>query len=184
MGNNKTIKQYLSNGEIDINIIIDEYAPYVFVIIKNSNYKFNNEDVEEIASDVFLTVWKNRNKLNINKEMSPYIAGVTKKLMLKKNRIIMNENVDIDEVKNTLYIQKDIVLQTEEKDRNSIILNELDRMTKEDENIFTYYYYYSYSMKEISKKLKISEKKVKSRLFRIRKKLKKELEKWGYSYGG
>ena len=36
---------------------------------------------------------------------------------------------------------------------------------------------------EISKKLNISEFNVKSRLYRIRKKLKKELEKGGYSYG-
>lgn len=30
---------------------------YVYIIIKNSGYLFSNEDVEEIASDVFLTIW-------------------------------------------------------------------------------------------------------------------------------
>ena len=55
-------------------------------------------------------------------------------------------------------------------------------MKEEDRRIFTNYYYYSKKIKEISKELNISEIKVKSRLSRIRKKLKKELEKRGYSY--
>lgn len=183
MNNNKTIKQYVSNQELDINAIVEEFAPYVFVIIKNSSYNFNDEDIEEIASDVFLAIWNNRKKLEINKEISPYIAGITKNLMLKKNRKMKNENVNIEDYENTLSSKKDIIEQTEEKDRNAIISNELDKMPIEDRNIFTYYYYYSNSMKEISNKLKISEKKVKSRLFRIRKKLKKELERRGYGYG-
>ena len=55
-------------------------------------------------------------------------------------------------------------------------------MKEEDKNIFIAYYYYSRSIKEISSDLKISELKVKSRLFRIRRKLKKVLEQRGYSY--
>ena len=50
-------------------------------------------------------------------------------------------------------------------------------MKEEDKNIFTYYYYQSKSIKDISGLLKISQIKVKSRLSRIRKKLKKELGK-------
>ena len=48
------------------------------MIIKNSGCVFNNEDIEEIASDVFLVIWKNKEKLDINKEIAPYIAGITK----------------------------------------------------------------------------------------------------------
>ena len=59
---------------------------YVYVIIKNSKYGFNNEDIEEIASDVFLAIWQSRNKLEINKEITPYIAGITKNLILKKQK--------------------------------------------------------------------------------------------------
>ena len=54
------------------------------MIIKNSGCVFNNEDIEEIASDVFLVIWKNKEKLDINKEIAPYIAGITKKLILKR----------------------------------------------------------------------------------------------------
>ena len=153
---------------------------YVYIIIKNSGYLFNDEDIEEIASDVFLTIWK-------NKEISPYIAGITKNLLRKKKRDIKStsENIEnIDELQNYLSDKTDCTHdEAEEKEKIDIVTNELIKMKKEDKDIFTYYYYESRSIREIAKILGISEIKVKSRLSRIRKKLKNELEKRGYSYG-
>lgn len=157
---------------------------YVFVIIKNSKNNFSDEDIEEIASDVFFTIWKNQDKLDTNKEITPYIAGITKNLILKKQRNVKNNDLNIDNLENYLYDNNDISKHTEENEKTGIIIKELKKMKNEDRNIFTYYYYHSMGIKEISKNLNISDKKVKSRLFRIRKKLKKELEKRGYSYDG
>ena len=129
---------------------------YVFVIIKNSKYNFNNEDIEEIASDVFLTLCKNQNKLDINKEIASYIAGVTKNLILKKQRDMKNNNINIDNLENSLYDNINIHNKTEENEKLSIVIEELMKMKVEDRNIFTYYYYHSKGMKEISKILNIS----------------------------
>ena len=60
----------------------------------------------------------------------------------------------------------------------------VDNMKQEDKDIFIFYYYSSRTIKEIANMLNITENKVKSRLFRIRKKIKKELEKRGYSCNG
>ena len=160
---------------------------YVYIIIKNSGYLFSNEDVEEIASDVFLTIWQNKEKLDINKEISPYIAGITKNLLRKKKRDIknINENIkNIDELQNYLSDKIDYTHnEAEEQEKIDIVTEELTKMKKEDKNIFTYYYYESKNIKEIANILGITEIKAKSRLSRIRKKLRKELEKRGYSYG-
>ena len=59
----------------------------------------------------------------------------------------------------------------------------LGKMKKEDKEIFLLYYYNSRSIKEISEILNISISKVKTKLFRIRKKLKSELIKGGYDNG-
>lgn len=160
---------------------------YVYIIIKNSGYLFSNEDIEEIASDVFLIIWRNKEKLDINKEISPYIAGITKNLIRKKKRDIKSINEDlknIDELQNYLFDKIDYTQnEAEEKEQIDIVTDELTKMKEEDKNIFTYYYYESKSIKEIANILEITEIKVKSRLSRIRKKLRKELEKRGYSYG-
>lgn len=160
---------------------------YVYIIIKNSGYLFSNEDIEEIASDVFLIIWRNKEKLDINKEISPYIAGITKNLIRKKKRDIKSINEDlknISELQNYLSDKIDYTQnEAEEKEQIDIVTDELTKMKEEDKNIFTYYYYESKNIKEIANILGITEIKAKSRLSRIRKKLRKELEKRGYSYG-
>ena len=179
---NKKIREYIFEGKLDITNIMKDFAGYVFIIIKNSKYNFNNEDIEEIASDVFLVIWQNQKKLDINKEIKPYIAGITKNLILKKQRMITNQNLDIEILEKSIQDNTDTYNKTEENEKTRIIMEELDKMKEEDKNIFMSYYYFSKKIKDISKELKISEIKVKSRLSRIRKKLKKELEKRGYGY--
>lgn len=179
---NKKIREYIFDQKLDITNIIKEFAGYVFVIIRNNKYNFSSEDIEEIASDVFLVIWQNRNKLDINKEIKPYIAGITKNLILKKQRLITNQNLDIECVEKTIPNNVDVYSTTVEREKTTIIMEELKKMKEEDRKIFMNYYYYSKKIKDISKELNISEIKVKSRLSRIRKKLKKELEKRGYGY--
>ena len=153
----------------------------MFIFI-NSKYYFNSEDIEEIASDVFLAIWQNREKLDVTKEIKPYIAGITKNLILKKKRTITNQNLNIEILEKSIQDNIDVYNKTEEHEKTTIIMEELKKMKEEDRKIFTSYYYYSKKIKDISRELSISEIKVKSRLSRIRKKLKKELEKRGYGY--
>lgn len=120
--------------------------------------------------------------MDINKEIKPYIAGITKNLILKKQRTIINQNLNIEVLEKTIYDNIDIYHTAEEKEKTSIIIEELEKMKEEDKKIFMNYYYFSKKIKDISNELNISEIKVKSRLSRIRKKLKKELEKRGYGY--
>lgn len=61
------------------------YNNYIYTIIKRSTIMFSKEDEEEITLDVYLTLWNNKEKLDINKSMTAYIAGITKNL--KKRRV-------------------------------------------------------------------------------------------------
>ena len=97
---------------------------YIFMIIKNSGYLFSNEDIEEIASDVFLVIWKNKEKLDINKEITPYIAGITKKLILKRKSDVKNNDENIEEYENFLYGKNsDINIKIEENEKINILKN-------------------------------------------------------------
>ena len=170
--------------ELNIEIIMKEFASYIVKIIRNSNYNFNDEDIEEIASDVFLAIWKNQNKLDINKNISPYIVGVTKNIMLKRQRNNKKNIVNIEDFEKSLYNENDLYAYIENSEQNDVIMEELMKMKLEDRDIFTCYYYNAKQMKEIAMKLNITERKVKSRLFRIRRKLKRKLEERGYSNEG
>ena len=74
------IKQYMENDELNIEKIMENYTPYLYTILKNKKPNIEDEDIEEIISDVFLVVWKNRKKLELEKDMSSYLVGVLKNL--------------------------------------------------------------------------------------------------------
>lgn len=142
----------------------------------------STEDIEEIISDAFFIFWKNKEKFDTNKKLNLYLAGIAKNLIKSKYRKIHINN-NIEEYENILIDTYDISYNYEQMERNRIIEESLNNMSKENKDIFVLYYYFSKSIKEISKQLDCSEFKIKSRLFRIRKKLKANLERGGYRYG-
>ena len=175
---NNKIYSYIFNDKLEIENIMKDYTNYVIAIIRNSYNSLTDEDVEEIILDVFVTLWKNQEKLDINKNLSSYIGGITRNLIKKKNKNLkISDNIeDYQEIADLT----DIELYYCENEKEKIIRNELEKLKQIDRDIFVLYYYEENSIKEISEVLKISQSKVKSKLFRMRKKLKKFLNDRGY----
>ena len=185
MNKETKIYEYMNNNSLDIEKITKDYSNYVHTIIKNSNIDFSNEDIEEIIVDVFFALWKNEKRLDINKSMSAYIAGITKNLI--KNKIRNNSKKaleNIDDFEDDIVDISNLELDVIKNEKEEIISNVLDNLKEEDKTVFIEYYYLQKSIKDLSDLLKMSEAKVKSKLFRVRKKLKKELKKRGYNYDG
>lgn len=163
---------YTTKNNVDWEKIIDDFTPYVKTIINNmagDNLEF--EDKEEILSDVFFVLWKN--KRNIISSLDAYIAGVTRNLIKEKFRK-KKITYDIADYENTLtYATYDMCVN--ERKEVIKIEKELKKLKPIDSQIMTMYYYSSMSMKDIAKKLNISEFNVATKLYRIRKKIKKDL---------
>lgn len=176
---NRKIYNYMSNNILNMEDIMNDYTNYIYTIIRNSYINLQNEDVEEIVLDVFLTIWNNQNKLDINKKLSSYIVGITRNLIKKKYRNYTT-NDNIEDYEDQLVDLTNIELIFSENEKQKVILNELEKMKNEDKEIFIQYYYGERKINEIAKMFNISESKVKSKLFRIRKKLKKVLNGRGY----
>lgn len=176
---NDKIWQYVENNKLQMEKIIELYTNYICKIIRNSYFNISDEDMEEITLDVFLTLWKNQYKLDLNKNLSSYIAGITRNLIKKKYRDL-KLNANIDNFEEEIIDTNNIELNLYRKDKNEVIIQELNKMKNEDKDIFIMYYYENIKLNEISRRLKISESKVKVKLYRIRKKLKKVLNERGY----
>lgn len=171
----KLVYEYLEKEELNIELVMQDYAGYIYTIIKNASNNLYKEDIEEIISDVFLTVWNNREKLDIEKELSPYIAGITKNLIKKKYR--SNKTYEnIEDYEEKLISIEGIDLYSEEDEQNEQIIKKLETLKEEDRKIFMMFYYEDKKIKEISNMLEISQSKVKMKLHRIRKKLKQSLK--------
>ena len=172
MQNLSQIKDYMNDDKLDLERIVKDFTPYVKKIIDNSfGEKLSSEDKEEIIADVFFVLWKNQDK--IFSSLSSYIAGITRNLIkekIRKNKI----TYDISEYENVIEILNLNLFESEREDVDRIektfkTLNNLDL------RILTLFYYSSKTIKDIAKELKLTEINVKTRLFRIRKKIKKEL---------
>ena len=83
----KQLEDYYENNKIDMDKIIEDFTPYITTIINNgTDQKLSFEDKEEIFSDTFFLLWKNRERLNINVSLNSYLAGITRNLIKEKYR--------------------------------------------------------------------------------------------------
>ncbi len=177
----RKIEDYFINDILQIENLMNDYTNYILTIIRNFSINLSDEDTEEIILDVFLALWNNQSKLNKDCNMSAYIAGITKNLIMKKyKKVKYVENIEDYEEK--LVSIDNIELDFTENEKNKAILEEINKMNSDDKDIFISYYYDEKKVKEIAIMYNFSEAKVKSRLFRVRKKLKKVLKERGYSH--
>ena len=180
----KKLKDYIEKEELNIEKVITDYSGFLYKNIKNHSYNLKIEDIEEIIADTFFVLWKNYKKMNLDDKISNYLIGVSKNILfnrLRKNKIKFN-NVNLEDYKDIVKTKDDVEKLYERQDKVKSIENIVDNMDKESKEIFILFYYEQRKIKEISKILGVSESKVKTRLHRIRKKIKKELEKGGYRY--
>ena len=172
MEESKKIKHYMKNNELDLEEIIKNYSAYISKIIDNMSKSLINEtDKEELVLDIFFILWENTYKLDINKKLSSYLAGITRnvvKLYFSKNKIKYD---NISNYENSLNISDDFNLFDDNYSLIIKIEQKLDSMKEIDKDIFLDFYYSSMSIKDIAEKYNMSEFSIKQRLYRIRKKI-------------
>ena len=177
------LSDYMENETLDIDILIDDYYSYIYIVVKNGiSINISQEDMEEIISDTFVAFWKNSKYLRKDLLVKPYLKGIAKNLIKNKYRD-NNINVSIENYENTLVEDFDIDDILESNEKNELIIDTLKTLNKNEYSIFMMYYYEGKSLKEISKELNLSVSNVKTILHRVRKKIKRNLEEGGYSYG-
>ena len=183
MKKENAIYMYIKENALDINKIIDDFSGYLYTIIQNAG-NFQKEDIEEMISDTYLILWNNQYKLDLDKQLSSYLVGIVKNLIKQKYPIFYKINENIEDYEDKLITNEkiDIVIENNEINRKIIAL--LNKMKAEEKEIFYEFYFYSRKIKEIAIEYNISESKVKTKLYRTRNKIRKELLKGGYSLNG
>lgn len=165
------IYEYMQNNELNLDKIMSDFEPYVRKIINNMvSDKLSYEDKEEILSDTFFVLWKNQ--VRVENSLEAYIAGIARNLVKEKMRK-RKLTYDISEYENVVSSME---LIEDNFCNNENLEKYISNLKKIDVQIITMFYYYSKSVKEISKELNISEINVRTRLYRIRKKIRKELK--------
>ncbi len=181
MKKDNTMYTYMRDNTLDVDKIIDDFSGYLYTIIKNAG-SFQKEDIEEMISDTYFILWKNQYKLDLDKKVSPYLCGIVKNLIRQRYHIFYNNTENIEDFEENLIINEKIDMVVENNEINSRIIQLLGKM--KDKEIFYEFYFYSRKIKEIAIEYNLSESTVKSKLYRTRDKIRKELLKGGYSLNG
>lgn len=151
------------------------YTPYLSTVLYNmAGSRLSKEDGEEIIADVFITLWKNADYINLEKgSVRSYIAAVARNLALRR----INEEVfcsPLEDVK--LAMENDSV---EEKLSSDALWEAVMKLGEPDSEIFVRRYKYDEKIRTIAKVMGMNVSTVKTRLMRGRKKLKELLkEEW------
>jgi len=179
----KVLREYLIKEKVDIDKIIDDFYSYIYMIIKNSvSIYVSDEDIEEIISDVFVAMWKNSRNVSQTTRVRPYLIGITKNVI--KNKYRTTEcNLSIGDYEDNLMGNEDVEVIIENREKENIINNSIKKLKQEEYQTFIMFYYEQKSIKEISSKLKCSDSKVKTILYKVRKIIRKNLKDGGYGYG-
>lgn len=180
---NEILKDYLVNGKIDIDKMLDDFYGYIYIIVKNNVSMFlTDEDIEEIISDVFVAIWKNSKNISDTTVLKPYLTGIAKNII--KNKYRKTElNFSISEYEEKLIDNSNLEKQAEKNEQNKIIKNTLKMLKEEEYKAFIMFYYEAKTIKQIAKELNCTVGKIKVVLHRVRKSIKKNLEDGGYGYG-
>jgi len=167
----------LRNGnEIALSQVIDKYTAYVCTIIRNTvRDALSHEDIEEIASDVFLALWENADKID---RFKPYMAAIARNKARNKLRTLSDCLPLEDEVltKESESLEQALIDDNERQ----LLKNAVQNLDNTDRDIFLRHYYNSQTVAEIARETSISEASVKQRLSRGRKKLKLMIKKEAY----
>ena len=134
------IEKYKNNQKLDLEKVIDEYSSYVRTIINNMASEYlSKEDIEEILSDTFFILWKNTDKLEDDKLLSSYIAGITRNLVKEKGRKTQ-VNFDIFEYENILQDNIKVDMICEQREKVNILEKTIRGLKEDDILIFNLYY--------------------------------------------
>lgn len=179
MENKNELENYIINEKIDLDKIVDDYTPYLRTIIQNMvNNNLSEEDKEEIILDTFFILWKRYKENYSIKSLSSYMAGIARNLVKEKLRTL-KYTINIEQFDNSIEFSKlDTYLQ--EREEIEELQDKIKNLKKVDIQIINMFYYGDKSIKDIARELNISEVNTKTRLHRIRKKIKQELKRGGF----
>ncbi len=155
------------------------YSPLAATIINNiSRGSLTSEDIEEVLSDVFITLWNNSEKIAEGK-LKSYLCCITKTRAINKLSAVKHNLVSLDD-----YDPEDnfsIEDETETKDINRELNEIISTITEPDKEILMRYYFYYQSAPKIATALGFTVETIKYRLKRTRNILKQKLTERGFS---
>ena len=145
----------------------------------------DREDANESVNDTWLAAWKSipPHRPSV---LSTYLGKLTRRISLNKLRDKGRDKrgggevaLSLDELAECVSNRQNVEQTTELSELTKAINSFLADLPTTERDVFVCRYWFFASLREIGEKFELSEAKIKSMLFRTRKKLQAHLEKEG-----
>ncbi|GAA0181714.1 sigma-70 family RNA polymerase sigma factor [Clostridium sediminicola] len=133
------------------------------------------EDIEECIADTFIVLWKNINKIDFDRgSLKGYIACVARSTTINRYNKLAREKIDYFEDEN-MEAKENIEEYLALKSDVEVLQNIINDMGEPDKEIFTRRFFLFEKVKDIASYLCLTPKTVENRIYRGRKRLRKEM---------
>ena len=144
------------------------------------------EDAEECVSDTWFRAW-NLMPDKRPSRLSVFLGTITRSLALDRIKAETRQkrgggerDLVLEELADCLATPRDTEEEAEQRELEALVGSFVNNLNHTEQLVFTARYFYLCPVNQIASKLHFSESKVKSMLFRLRKRLRTCLEKEGY----
>ncbi len=183
MEDEKIIELYFKRDENAIKETSAKYEKYLYAIAYN--ILTDNEDSEESVNDTYLGAW-NTIPPQKPRVFPSFLGKITRNISLnkwrRKNAKKRGNNeftLVFEEIEESIPSSQNVFKEIEDKELAEIINRFLSELPKNERSVFICRYWYFDSLEDIEKQFSFGKSKVKSMLYRIRKKLLAYLKKEG-----
>lgn len=184
MDDQAIVELYWNRSEHALSETSAKYGKYCYSIAYN--ILENSEDADESVNDTYLAAWGTipPNRPSI---LSTFLGKLTRRISidcLRKRTADKRGGGEVtlvlDELEGCIAGKQNVENTYIHKELAEAINCYLDTLTQMERNIFLCRYWYLDSIADISSNFGLSQSKVTSMLYRLRKKLRLQLEKEGY----
>lgn len=182
MEDHEIIELFYARSEQAITQLQNKYGRRCLQVAGNI---LNNQlDAEECVNDAYLAAW-NTIPPQKPEPLLTYVCHIVRNLSIKKyhanSALKRNSHYDIalDELEECIQTQETVENQVAVKELAEAINQFLGTLSRENRIMFVRRYWFSDSVADIAEMFKTSSRNVSLRLLRVRKGLKKYLEKEG-----
>ena len=184
MQDEKIVALYFERNELAIKMSAENYGSYCRKIAMN--ILSSPEDSEECVNDTWYQAWRSIPPQRPN-SLSAYLGRITRNCAISKyraNRAMKRSDgmtILLSELEDCIPSQSSIEQDLDEKHLSECINNWLKAIPSDDRILFVRRYWFGDTVKSLAKESGLSQNQMSWRMFKLRERLKKELEKEGIS---
>jgi RNA polymerase sigma-70 factor (ECF subfamily) len=180
----KLITLIYKNPQEGLKQAIELYGGAVSTICRNILFDLDDSYVQDAVSDSFLKLWKNAQCYNPEKgsSLKSYIYAIARNTARDKRRSLGKDLCPLPLEEISLPCPLDLESEFAKKTNENIIHNTIAAMDEPERSVYILRYFYFYKIKDIAKRMGMSDKAVENLLYRSRDGVKKALIERGVMY--